>query len=123
MKVCKICNNKKSLTEFPSSGYYTRVDGTKEKSYKPECKVCLVEKQRNAYNTLWNKYFKAVCSRCGYDKTRAALELHHNGDDNKDFTFANRYSISEARFAEEAKKCVVLCANCHREVHEELRGQ
>jgi hypothetical protein len=121
MKKCSCCSIIKPLIEFPSSGYYTRSDGTKGKSYKPECKPCLVQKQKEQYNALWNKYFVAECSRCGYNKSRAALELHHTTLD-KEFSFAQRYSISEEKFAAEAAKCVVLCANCHREVHEELRG-
>lgn len=121
MKKCKRCGVKKELADFPSSGYYTRSDGTKGKSYKPECKPCLVSKQVNRYNELWNKYFVARCSRCGYNKCEAALDLHHV-DASKDFTFAQRYSISETKFAEEAAKCIVVCANCHREIHEELKG-
>ena len=122
MKTCKICNIEKPLTDFPSSGFYTRNDGTKGKSYKPECKPCLVNKQSQRYSALWNKYFECKCSRCGYDKCQSALELHHLNGEDKDFTFASRYSISESRFAEESKKCVVLCANCHRELHAELMG-
>ena len=121
MKKCKSCNLEKPLLDFPSSGYYKRADGTKVKSFKPECKQCLVQMQTQRYNILWCKYFKPVCSRCGYQKSRAALELHHR-DSDKEFTFASRYSISEAKFAEEAAKCDVLCANCHREIHEEQRG-
>lgn len=121
MKICSCCNVAKPLTEFPSSGYYNKTDGTKGKSYKPECKPCLVKKQTDRYRALWDKYFVAKCSICGYDKSRAALELHHTSGD-KEFTFAQRYSISETKFAEEAAKCIVLCANCHREAHENIRG-
>lgn len=121
MKKCSMCGKEKPLSEFPSSGYYKRVDGTKTKSYKPECKPCLVKKQTDRYNELWNKYFLAECSRCGYNNSRAALELHHTSG-KKEFAFAQRYSISETSFAKEAAKCIVLCANCHREVHEDARG-
>jgi hypothetical protein len=121
-KTCKICLEEKLLSYFPSSGYYTDTTGVRKKSYKPECKPCLVSKQRNNYERLWNKYFKPVCSRCGYDKCRAALEVHHTISETKEFTFAQRWSISESKFAAEAVNCIVLCANCHRELHEELKG-
>lgn len=50
-----------------------------------------------------------------------ALEFHHV-DDNKEFGLsAKGVTISLARLKVEADKCDLLCANCHRELHEELR--
>lgn len=121
MKCCATCNVEKELSEFYATSKHVRKDGTISVSYKPDCKLCHVLAQKVNYNSLWDKYFEAKCSRCGYDKCRSALDLHHV-DDTKDFTFASRWSISEVRFAKEASKCIVLCANCHREIHEEMKG-
>lgn len=56
------------------------------------------------------------CSRCGYDTCLGALEFHHLDPTQKDFTISNaNFKLEEA--IEESKKCVLLCANCHREYH------
>ena len=58
------------------------------------------------------------CALCGYDKNIQALEMHHINPEEKSFTFSNtnKYHTWEETF-QEMKKCILLCANCHREVH------
>jgi len=57
------------------------------------------------------------CGMCGYNKCISALEFHHK-DDGKD---GNLNSIiknsSKGKALKEIKKCLLLCANCHREIH------
>jgi 5-methylcytosine-specific restriction endonuclease McrA len=47
------------------------------------------------------------CAFCGYNRNIAALEFHHLEPKEK-------YAINTY---EEANKCILLCANCHREYH------
>ncbi len=65
------------------------------------------------------------CVVCGYDKYLGALHFHHLNPNEKDFTISNdRIKLVEA--VEESKKCILLCANCHAEVHAgliELEGE
>ena len=59
------------------------------------------------------------CQRCGYDRNYAALEFHHVEANRKDFQLDLR-SLSNRRWAAvltEAGKCVLLCSNCHTELH------
>jgi hypothetical protein len=56
------------------------------------------------------------CRVCGYSKCFAALEFHHLDPTTKISELSN-HSISIQVASEEAKKCVLLCANCHREHH------
>ena len=60
------------------------------------------------------------CQYCGYDKCEAALEVHHLNPNEKEFTIAESYDLSWDTLAKELKNCVLLCANCHREVHSGL---
>lgn len=76
--------------------------------------------QRISFYTQWRK-FKAqqVCTNCGFSHP-AAIDFHHVVKDptNRKLNelIKNR---SFAKALEEVKKCVPLCANCHRIHHYE----
>ena len=58
------------------------------------------------------------CAICGYNKCISALDFHHINPEDKCFEL-NKTNIilSRAeRTAEELQKCMLLCANCHREI-------
>lgn len=59
------------------------------------------------------------CEICGYNKNMAALEFHHVNPNEKEFELDKRSlsnnSIQTLR--NELEKCIVVCANCHREIH------
>lgn len=57
------------------------------------------------------------CGSCGYNRCVSALEMRHINTKEKDFSFGGSQSIAWAKLVKEAKKCVLLCSNCHREVH------
>ena len=59
------------------------------------------------------------CSNCGYNKNHAALDFHHIDESAKTFQLDIR-SLSNrtmSKIKDEANKCILLCANCHREHH------
>lgn len=60
--------------------------------------------------------FGGKCSICGYNRSNAALDFHHENPEQKEgeITKMNRFD----KAFEEAKKCILVCANCHREIHE-----
>lgn len=62
------------------------------------------------------------CQICGYNRCKTALETHHINPLEKDFTLS--FILSSCRswelIYEEMTKCILLCTNCHREVHENL---
>lgn len=60
------------------------------------------------------------CQLCGYSKCLAALELHHIDPSIKDFSFNKAKNTAWDNLVPELKKCILLCANCHREVHQNL---
>ena len=57
------------------------------------------------------------CSNCGYNKCGAALELHHKTSDKNKNVAQLIESFSKEKVLKEIKKCILLCANCHRELH------
>src|SRR5262245_8614732 len=62
------------------------------------------------------KYKGGRCQICGYDKCVRALTFHHLDPSHKDFTIGG-ISKSWNTIQSELNKCVLLCANCHAEVH------
>ena len=61
--------------------------------------------------------FGNCCGICGYSRCIRNLSFHHIDPAEKEFTLAIRGSRSWARLVAEVRKCVLLCANCHGEVH------
>lgn len=59
------------------------------------------------------------CGICGYNKCPESLEFHHLDPTQKEFGFGqSRANIkSWDKLVVELRKCVLLCANCHRECH------
>ncbi len=59
------------------------------------------------------------CSKCGYRANLAALVFHHSDMDSKDFKLDMR-SLSNRKLEpvlSEIDKCILVCANCHAELH------
>lgn len=64
-------------------------------------------------------YKGGKCEICGYDRCSAALDFHHPDPMVKDFSISSRLTSFRAIQAE-VVKCILLCSNCHREVHDGL---
>lgn len=84
------------------------------------CKRC-----RSDHVTRRRRRVKAVlvaeagggCALCGYDRYPGALQFHHVDPMTKSFALSTQgvaRSLEKARV--EARKCVLVCANCHAEV-------
>lgn len=56
------------------------------------------------------------CSICGYDKCLVALEFHHLNPDEKEFIITDKIR-SWDKVEKELSKCILVCSNCHREIH------
>jgi hypothetical protein len=61
------------------------------------------------------------CEKCGYSKNLAAFDFHHIDPKNKNFQLdVRKLSNSKMEYIlNEFNKCLVLCSNCHRELHNE----
>jgi 5-methylcytosine-specific restriction endonuclease McrA len=68
-------------------------------------------------------YKGGCCFICGYNKSYRSLHFHHLNPKEKDFTLGSKWG--KLGFNDEIKKeldkCILVCANCHREVHYELK--
>ena len=64
---------------------------------------------------------KSGCAVCG-EHAACCLDAHHRDPSSKEFTLGRASSsrVSIERFRDELKKCICLCANCHRKLHADL---
>lgn len=78
-----------------------------------------VKKRRKKLREMARDYKGGKCQICGYKKCSRALSFHHQDPKKKDFGIsAKGLTRSWVKIQEEIDKCVLLCANCHMEVHE-----
>lgn len=63
-------------------------------------------------------YKGGKCIICGYKGYIGAFDLHHKKDSQKEFGLSARgLTKSIDKLKKEADKCILVCANCHREIH------
>lgn len=78
-----------------------------------------VDKRRKMIRRMAMEYKGGKCAICGYSKCLKALEFHHHNPNGKDFGISEKgYTRSWEKVKNELDKCIILCANCHREIHE-----
>jgi hypothetical protein len=58
------------------------------------------------------------CYVCGYNKCVGALDLHHIDPSTKLFSLGGLRANPRAwtQIVDELRKCILVCANCHREI-------
>ena len=73
------------------------------------------------YEWLCDYKHKKGCYRCGVKDPRV-LDFHHRNKEDKLFGIGGfRREIGFQRLSDEIEKCEVVCANCHRILHDEDR--
>ncbi len=83
---------------------------------KEELKRAVV-KRRRKIKQLAIIYKGGRCQICGYNKYQGALDLHHVDPRTKEFAISDGgHARSWSRVKAEIAKCILVCANCHREV-------
>lgn len=112
---CEFCHQEFEITVKGSGG--------QNRKYCYDCYpegMTKKERQDFRYKLLYKKSeeekINMGCKICGYNKITLALEWHHP-DANKDDSPSNLLKRSWKAYKEETEKCVLLCSNCHREVH------
>lgn len=84
------------------------------------CKECIkdavIDKRKKNKQKLV-EYKGGKCEICGYDKCIDALEFHHLNPAEKEYGLSNGDTVGFEKLKEEADKCILVCANCHREIH------
>ena len=109
---------------------------TKNNTTHSWCTDCLNKQKKKHYNENKKYYtdktkrrrkelrdyinsFKKECVICGYDKTHWALDFHHKDASKKEIEIAKLAcrGWSKERIKKEIDKCIIVCRNCHVEIH------
>ena len=105
------------------------LSGRQTKFCSRECKNRSTNTQHQSYDAQQARGLRrkirlvqsmgGYCHRCRYGKNLAALEFHHADPETKAFSLDLR-SLSNRSWQAivvEARKCELLCSNCHKELH------
>lgn len=114
-KICTKCGRKLPINQF---NFRNKAKGTR----RSECKECHTAYMRQKYqekkDEIQELKSQYSCAKCG-DTRGYVLDFHHIDPTEKEDSIArmisNNYELNKVY--DEIKKCVVLCANCHREFH------
>jgi transposase len=83
------------------------------------CRAEAVSRRRRKMKTILVAEAGGACCRCGYSRTMRALHFHHLDPAEKRLELnARGVALSLDTLRAEARKCVLLCSNCHAEVEE-----
>ena len=77
-----------------------------------------VHARRKKVRQMAVDYKGGRCETCGYNRCIDALEFHHNDLSKKNFGISEKgYTRSWKEVMKELDNCILICANCHRELH------
>ena len=78
------------------------------------CNTEAVTERRRQVKAMLVEEFGGACQRCGFAQYAGALQFHHVDPVAKRFQIGGRgLTRSLEQLRAEARKCVLLCANCH----------
>jgi hypothetical protein len=128
MKTCTLCKatkdvsffNKKKTTKDGLQNVCSECNRKNLKRHYVKNKDSYLEKntkaRREKREFIDSLKIGLQCEKCG-EKEICCLDFHHMKD--KDFEIANasNRNLSLERIKKEIKKCICVCANCHRKIH------
>jgi hypothetical protein len=130
-KICSKCGIEKEISCFS-------INRSQKDGFNHSCKECHRIYVNNHYKNNKKQYidrnnrrqneakkyitdFKknSVCAICG-EKRWWVLDFHHNEDKLNNVGHLTSWGINKVK--EEIEKCMVLCSNCHRDLHYKERN-
>lgn len=112
-KFCHRCKKEKLVSEF-----YKRRNGSEPSPY---CKPCTTEQtieRQRLFKAKCVEYLGGKCIVCGYDKYQGSLDFHHIVPEEKEFNISKvRLTKYGPKVEKELDKCILVCKNCHSEIH------
>jgi len=101
---CQICDRTYEYSR--SKGHTTK-----------KCNSCMVNTRRFDLKIKMINYKGNSCIHCGYSKCNQSLCFHHLDPSTKSFDLSGSHARSWKSIQKELDKCIILCQNCHGELH------
>lgn len=132
MKICRKCNNEFPLIinfegkdrnlqnrKFCLTCSPFKLHNTKNLCKKSKIKGSYeyVKKFRHSKKNKAVEYLGGKCKICGYNKCKDAMHFHHLDPSKKEFGISSKTSWGFSKIVKELDKCILVCSNCHAEIH------
>lgn len=111
-QIAKILGCAVSMIRYHTDPEYKLKELHSRRTYK--------KKKRSAKKKDAIKLFGDKCQICGYNKCQNSLNFHHINPKTKEFGISEAFcknAKTNEQIIEELKKCILVCANCHYEIH------
>lgn len=123
-RVCQICGKEFEIIDKGWTRKYCYECSPKVNKAGEQIEYAFnITAKRRAIKEMLLNYKGGKCQRCGYNKCNRALEFHHIDPSKKDFGISKNINRNIEDLKREVDKCILLCSNCHAEVHQELYEQ
>jgi len=127
-KYCKRCGNKIPRKYQASNGELRKTKPSRRVCYScaplksPSNNHSAHRKERRRRKQILVEMLGGKCSNCGYKRSVVALSFHHIDPSKKCFDISHNGSLLRDwdELVAEAKKCSLLCLNCHACIEEEI---
>jgi hypothetical protein len=101
---------------------------TRNNTYKSRRRICKKCLNKQNWEISVNHKKRAVeflggkCIRCGFDENYIVFEFHHPNSDKEKSWGELRNKKGWESILKEIKKCQLVCSNCHKIIHWEIRN-
>lgn len=118
-KICKICGRELPVEMFEKYRHHCK---DCRKAYRKQRRLAHPEihraqaTRRQKKQGEWLNSLKTPCIICG-EAEPVCIDFHHINPADKDFSVGKHRGRSREGLLKEVRKCICLCANCHRKVH------
>lgn len=115
-KICAICDNEFQTIPYGHNRKFC-FNCSPEKTYG----ATSITSIRKAIKKKLVEYKGGACEICNYSKCYRALEFHHKDKNQKDFSISKELNLgnfSMDLYYKEIDKCILVCSNCHAEIHD-----
>ncbi len=128
--LCRTCKRLLPITEFVLSKNAVRANAhckeckCKQHKYRVANEIGFKEaeakfkRDRKRRIKMWAiEKLGGKCTKCGLTHHPAVYDFHHLDPKTKEIGIGSMITYKISRLEEELAKCILVCANCHREIH------